>query len=120
MLMGIGGLVPLPSDALVSPVTFRVKRRKLRGILADFDEKETGERELSGEWVVGRKTWHRMQTEWKVVNKSTTRTTKGLDDDANLNTTHDFPSDSSKKKKERVILYIHGGTPQPLNRFVVS
>ncbi|KAF8910093.1 Alpha/Beta hydrolase protein [Gymnopilus junonius] len=39
MLMGIGGLVPLPSDALVSPVTFRVKQRNLRGLLAEFDAK---------------------------------------------------------------------------------
>ncbi len=70
MLMSIGGIVPLPSDALVSPVTFRVKKRGLRGILAKFDAKENGQRELCGEWVVGLKTWHRMQTEWKAANKS--------------------------------------------------
>ncbi|KDR85688.1 hypothetical protein GALMADRAFT_379681 [Galerina marginata CBS 339.88] len=105
MLMGIGGLVPLPSDALVSPVTFRVKKRNLRGILAEFDAQEKGNRELSGEWVVGRKTWQRMQTEWKAANKS--------DPALNRNTSRTEeatfgPSQQSLKRKERVILYIHG------------
>jgi len=92
MLMSIGGLVPLPSDALVTPVTFRVKKRNLRGILADFDAQEDGKRELSGEWVVGRKTWQRMQTEWRATNKA--------------DPSHSGPG---KPRKELVVLYIHGG-----------
>jgi hypothetical protein len=98
MLMSIAGLVPLPSDALVTPVTFRVRRRNLRGILAEFDSLETGSRELSGEWVVGKKTWQRLQAEWKATRKAKEDALGG--------------SNSSKppeKKKERVILYIHGG-----------
>ncbi|KAG6873859.1 hypothetical protein C0995_010471 [Termitomyces sp. Mi166 len=87
-LMSIGGLVPLPSDALVTPVTFRVKKRNLRGILAEYDATEDGTRELSGEWVVGKKTWQRLQTEWK-----TTRTAQSPDESGT---------------KEQVILYIHG------------
>lgn len=87
--MSIGGLVPLPSDALVTPVTFRVRKRSLRGILAQFDAAESGTRELSGEWVVGKKTWQRLQAEWRA---------------AKLANTSDFA-----KRKERVILYIHGG-----------
>uniref|UniRef100_A0A8H8CR36 Alpha/beta hydrolase fold-3 domain-containing protein n=1 Tax=Psilocybe cubensis TaxID=181762 RepID=A0A8H8CR36_PSICU len=108
MLMGIGGLVPLPSDALVSPVTFRVKKLNLRGILADFDAKETGQRELSGEWVVGRKTWQRMQTEWKASNKPTVRRSHSVSSSEpfDLNT---VSNSDSMKRKERVILYIHGG-----------
>ena len=96
--MSIAGLVPLPSDALVSPVTFRVRRRNLRGILSQFDSLETGARELSGEWVVGKKTWQRLQSEWKATRKDKENTAD--------------PASSSKppaKKKERVILYIHGG-----------
>ena len=106
MLMSIGGLVPLPSDALVTPVTFRVRRHNLPGILADLDAMEDGQRVLRGEWVVGRKTWQRMQTEWKAAHVSTPGSPK-------LNS--DFSSwDSSSPKvgsrrKERVVLYIHGG-----------
>lgn len=96
--MSIGGLVPLPSDALVTPVTFRVRKRQLRGILADFDAAETGWRELSGEWVVGKKTWQRMQAEWR-----TTRNQRLTDPDQILK--------SHVRTKEHVVLYIHGGQP---------
>jgi hypothetical protein len=98
MLMSIAGLVPLPSDALVTPVTFRVRRRNLRGLLAKADSLETGSRELSGEWVVGKKTWQRLQSEWKV-------TKKAKEDAPGGNSAPKSPA----KKKERVILYIHGG-----------
>ncbi|GLB35806.1 putative steryl acetyl hydrolase [Lyophyllum shimeji] len=95
MLMSVGGLVPLPSDALVTPVSFRVKKRDLPGILAEFDAAEDGTRELAGEWVVGKKTWQRLQVEWK--------TTQGQSpaDDKTMN--------ENLKTKEQVILYIHGG-----------
>lgn len=97
MLMSIGGLVPLPSDALVTPVTFRVRRRQLRGILSEFDVRETGSRELSGEWVVGKKTWQRLQAEWKSARQP--QQPSG------------HPKHASKfcKVKERVVLYLHGG-----------
>lgn len=88
--MDIGGLVPLPSDALATPVTFRVKRQSLRGILAPLDAVETGDRELSGEWVVGKKTWQRLQSEWK---------------SSSIYTLEESPN----PRKERVVLYIHGG-----------
>ena len=91
--MSVGGLVPLPSDALVTPVTFRVQRRKLRGILAEFDAAEDGTRELSGEWVVGKKTWQRLQTEWRK-----TRTERLT-----------VPDQLPKSHKEHVVLYVHGG-----------
>jgi hypothetical protein len=100
LLMSIGGLVPLPSDALVTPVTFRVRKRNLRGILADFDAKETGSRELSGEWVVGKKLWQRLQAEWKA-----TRSTKGKSTPIMIHR----PTPKQIKEKERVILYLHGG-----------
>ena len=108
MLMSIGGLVPLPSDALVSPVTFRVRKRNLRGILGEFDAKETGNRELSGEWVVGRKTWQRMQTDWKAANKSDPVLNKPTATPTSINTP--LESTTPLKRKERVILYIHGGS----------
>ncbi|EPQ60247.1 alpha/beta-hydrolase [Gloeophyllum trabeum ATCC 11539] len=97
MLMSIGGLAPLPSDALVTPVTFRVKKRKLRGILAEYDEAEDGTRELSGEWVVGKKLWKRLQAEWKLSRKKSSGSTSSE------------PDLNQPKRKERVILYLHGG-----------
>lgn len=100
MLMSIGGLVPLPSDALVTPVTFRVRKRGLRGILAEFDAAGDGTRELSGEWVVGKKTWQRLQAEWKT--SQTSKSEPGPD-----GAFSSLPRSSNKK--ERVILYIHGG-----------
>ncbi len=94
--MSIGGLAPLPSDALVTPVTFRVRRRRLRGILADFDARESGHRELSGEWVVGKKTWRRLQADWKTSQASRKSGKQSV---------------KVGKKTERVVLYIHGGMP---------
>lgn len=87
MLLGLGGLVPLPADALVTPVTFRVRRRKLRGMLAEFDALENGRRELQGEWVVGKKLWRRLQKEWQARKEGRmTHTESG-----------------------RVVLFLHGG-----------
>lgn len=90
MLMGIGGLVPVPSDALVTPVTFSVRRRQLRGILENFDAAENGSRELHGEWIVGKKTWQRLQAEWRARKEG--------------------KMGGKPKRKERVVLYLHGGT----------
>ena len=92
--MSISGLYPVPSDALITPVTFNVRCRNLRGILADFDQVEYGTRELSGEWVVGRSTWERLQAEWQAAR----RARAGLEK----------PS-KPQKRKERVVLYLHGG-----------
>ncbi|WFD30574.1 hypothetical protein MSPP1_001595 [Malassezia sp. CBS 17886] len=74
--------LPIPDDGLITPVTFRVKRRNLRGFLASEDANETGKRELSGEWIVGKQTWRRLQSDWQSGKRS---------------------------GKERVILYVHGG-----------
>lgn len=99
MLMSIGGLAPLPSDALVTPVTFRIHRRKLRGILEIFDAAEDGTRELSGEWVVGKKTWQRLQSEWRAGKSAKQKSSHP----------HTQPTIQRPKKQERVILYLHGG-----------
>ncbi|KAI0081103.1 hypothetical protein K474DRAFT_1764451 [Panus rudis PR-1116 ss-1] len=98
LLMGIGGLVPVPSDALVTPVTFYVRRRELRGILADFDSAEDGTRELAGEWVVGNRTYYRLQREWRALKRQQAKSPADLDD-----------RKQACNQKERVILYLHGG-----------
>ncbi|KAL7285552.1 hypothetical protein ACG7TL_000656 [Trametes sanguinea] len=89
LLMSIGGLVPVPSDALVTPVTFSVRKRLLRGILENLDAAEDGMRELCGEWVVGKKTWQRLQAEWRARKEG--------------------KISGKPKRKERVVLYLHGG-----------
>lgn len=78
----LGAFLPTPKDGLITPVTFRVKKRGLRGFLAEADAAEDGKREISAEWVVGKQTWRRLQAEWR---------------------------SGKQKGKERVILYIHGG-----------
>jgi hypothetical protein len=102
MFLGLGGLVPLPPDALVTPVTFRVRKRGLRGILAQFDELEDGTRELSGEWVVTKRLWQRLQAEWK-ASQTKSRT--------------DPSTPPRKHHNERIILYLHGGQ-SPRDAFV--
>lgn len=102
MAMGLAGLVPLPADALVTPVTFRVRKRNLPGILAALDAKETGTRELSGEWVVGKKLWQTLQSDYRSSNRPAQKN-DSLEDALNGG-----PS-PSRKSHSRVILYVHGG-----------
>lgn len=78
----LSNFLPVPKDGLITPVTYKVKKRGLRGLLKEADEAEDGNRELTGEWVVGKQTWRRLQSEWR---------------------------NGKPSNKERVILYIHGG-----------
>jgi hypothetical protein len=100
LLINLGGLVPLPADALVTPVTFRVRRRGLRGILAEFDAAEDGARELQAEWVVGRRLWRRLQAEWRALHTVRPAGADGLP-------SVERPGRSAGKG--RVILFLHGG-----------
>ncbi|OSX67049.1 hypothetical protein POSPLADRAFT_1175785 [Postia placenta MAD-698-R-SB12] len=104
MLMGIGGWIPLPSDALATPVTFRVRRRNLPGILTEFDAAEDGTRELSGEWVVGKRTWQRLQKEWRAAKQQANSPNGG-----SAGGTSPQLNMSQHQARERVILYLHGG-----------
>ncbi|KDN52592.1 Pkinase-domain-containing protein [Tilletiaria anomala UBC 951] len=78
----LGSFLPMPKDGLITPVTFRVNKRGLKGFLAEADAAEDGTREITGEWVVGKHTWKRLQAEWR---------------------------SKQEKGRERVILYFHGG-----------
>lgn len=98
--MSLGNLIPLPADALVTPVTFRVRKRGLRGILAAYDAQEDGSRELSGEWVVSKKLWQRLQAEWK----------HGQSRDKDGEKSKEMGKEAPRKHyEERVILFLHGG-----------
>ncbi|WVW78976.1 hypothetical protein I302_100939 [Kwoniella bestiolae CBS 10118] len=70
-------LVPLPGDAVVTPITFKVPLRKgdeiARGFLREFDLNENGQRELSGEWVVGTDVWKMLKAKRRQRNRNNTR-----------------------------------------------
>ena len=72
-----------------------MRKRGLRGILAEFDDLEDGTRELSGEWVVTKRLWQRLQAEWK----------------ASQSKSRADPTVPPRKHNERIILYFHGGQP---------
>ncbi|KAI5481084.1 esterase / lipase [Pseudohyphozyma bogoriensis] len=81
-VLDLGSLLPVPKDGIVTPISFRVKRRGLRGFLAEPDAAENGRRVLTGEWVVNKRLWKKMQAEFQ-ANKTV--------------------------KKDAVIYYLHGG-----------
>ena len=155
-LISLSFLIPLPADAVVTPITFLVPRHTgnevargfLRWVLLigatmtgplislacrELDLVESGNRELSGEWVVGTDVWKRLKASRRArrqktrplsVNrtplaKSTGR--EGFEDpesttpisiDTPDTTDSGNTSDATKDKagvSERVIYYIHGG-----------
>lgn len=81
-VLDLGSLLPTPKDGIVTPITFRVKNRGLRGFLAEADAAEDGKRLVTGEWVINKRLWKRMQNDF-AMNKAV--------------------------GKDRVILYLHGG-----------
>ncbi|KAG1825653.1 Alpha/Beta hydrolase protein [Suillus subaureus] len=80
-------------------VTFRVRKRNLRGILETCDAMEDEKRELSGEWIIGKRLWQSLQSDYK-----STRKGEGASFVDQTNIDYD-----SRKGQSRVILYIHGG-----------
>lgn len=66
----------------MTPISFRVKKRGLRGFLAEADAEEDGKRLITGEWVINKRLWKRMQ-------QTEVKTGAG--------------------GKDKVVLYLHGG-----------
>jgi acetyl esterase/lipase len=127
-LISLHFIIPLPADAIITPITFvvplRTGERVARGFLRDLDSKETGKRELSGEWVVGTAVWQRLKRE-KRARQEEERKKRRLRRLAELNASHPSPGERERtpdvtdvegdigRKEgyagERVIYYIHGG-----------
>ena len=116
-LIALTSYVPLPASALVTPVSFRVRCRELRGILSEFDEYERGGakytgsgkgRELTGEWVVDKALWAGWQNEFKQGKSKRRRSGEGE------------PKEKAGGMKggDRIVLYLHGG--QSRRRTVIS
>ncbi|KAK4053444.1 hypothetical protein OIV83_001610 [Microbotryomycetes sp. JL201] len=82
-VLELGSLLPAPKDGIVTPISFRVKRRGLRGFLAEADAAEDGKRTITGEWVINKRLWRKMQAE--------------------------FALRKTVPQNGRVILYLHGG-----------
>ncbi|OXH31143.1 esterase [Cryptococcus neoformans] len=112
-------LVPLPGDAVVTPITFTVPRRKAeqvaRGFLRDLDVAETGSRQLSGEWVVGTEVWKRLRAEKRARQKkqrASPRHNLSPSGRSSKQTKVEIEPEALKEKgkaNERVIYYVHGG-----------
>lgn len=75
-------------------------KRGLRGFLAEYDVLENGSRELSGEWVISKHLWHRLQAEWRATKAGRQKKSE------------ENPS------IQRIILYLHGGKFQSLCSFL--
>jgi hypothetical protein len=88
-ILEIGQILPTPKDGVVTPITFNVQRRNLKGFLREADSNETGKRELSGEWVINRRLWRKMQKEY---GESGRKKGKG------------------QPSRQKVIMYLHGGS----------
>ncbi|ODN88482.1 esterase [Cryptococcus wingfieldii CBS 7118] len=109
-------LMPLPGDAVVTPITFVVPKRTeaqaARGFLRQCDLLELGDRELAGEWVVGTEVWKRLKAEKRARQRH--RQGKGKGRSASPRAGQRFPELATELKNEagageRVIYYIHGG-----------
>jgi acetyl esterase/lipase len=98
-MLELGSLLPAPKDGIVTPISFHVKRRNLRGILAAPDALETGQRELTGEWVTNKRLWRRMTREWTLDGAATVKG-RAADGDA---------KPAGAAKDGIVCLYLHGG-----------
>lgn len=96
-VLDLGQILPTPKDGVVTPVSFRVRKRGLTGFLKEADQAEDGNRELTAEWVFNKRLWKRMQEDYR-VNASFSPTSS--------NTSRDSSPHSSR---ERVIYWLHGG-----------
>ncbi|KAL7414004.1 Alpha/Beta hydrolase protein [Mrakia frigida] len=109
-LIALTSYVPLPPSALVTPVSFRVRFRNLKGILREFDEHEQGGslyegsgkgRELTGEWIVDKTLWAKWQREYKQSRRSRSKERNGDGEKVK--------GEEGIKGGDRIVLYLHGG-----------
>ncbi|CAB4422991.1 unnamed protein product [Rhizophagus irregularis] len=85
----------VPSDIIVTPVSFKVLNKGLQGILKNLEEKETGSREISCEWIVPKSLWRKINDDYRLS--------------ASCCTHFFIDDDGIKWSNEKVIMYIHGG-----------
>ncbi|KAI9029668.1 alpha/beta hydrolase fold-domain-containing protein [Phycomyces nitens] len=92
-------LIPLTCN--IEDGTFRVKRRKLRGILKDADDSEDGTRLIDAEWI---------QTGSILDIWTNSRFAKSLQDPATMVVLPAHTKGEPRPRStEKIILYLHGG-----------
>ncbi|KAJ9092303.1 hypothetical protein QFC19_008737 [Naganishia cerealis] len=110
-LISIHHLLPLPPDAIVTPITFKIRKRgkheALRGFLSELDDMNTGNRELSGEWVVNKAVWARLKAKKKERDRQRMREREGRIR-GQPSSKRSAPN-AKTKEGEKIIYYIHGG-----------
>lgn len=100
--LNLGRILPTPADGVVTPVTFKVRQRGLTGLLREADEREDGTREITGEWVVSKRMWRRMQQDHFGTSSRSRSSTRQPRPDHQQPSSHHF-------SKDKVVLYLHGG-----------
>ncbi|KAJ9125656.1 hypothetical protein QFC22_000618 [Naganishia vaughanmartiniae] len=112
-LISIHHLLPLPPDAIVTPITFTIRKRgkheALQGFLSELDAVNTGNRELSGEWVVNKDVWARLKAKKKERDrqKSAERERRARGQPSvKRGSSH---SHGPTREGEKIIYFIHGG-----------
>ncbi|KAJ9109318.1 hypothetical protein QFC21_000647 [Naganishia friedmannii] len=110
-LISIHHLLPLPPDAIVTPITFTIRKRgkheALQGFLSELDAMNTGNRELSGEWVVNKDVWARLKAKKKERDRQ-----KSAERERRARGLPSLKRGSSRglnREGEKIIYYIHGG-----------
>lgn len=101
----------MPKDGIVTPISFRVKRRQLRGFLADADSKEQGNREITGEWVTNKRLWRKMTREWSISKaKEEASGKQGSEKSADEKMANGNPNGKADDGNQGMVcLYLHGG-----------
>ncbi|PLW50168.1 hypothetical protein PCASD_01867 [Puccinia coronata f. sp. avenae] len=108
-IMDFGQILPTPKDGIITPVSFKVKPNHLTGFLKELDQAETGNRILTGEWVLSKKTWKRMQTESLARRAHNPDFNNNGDEFAHSVKMSPSPSHQHGLGQDKVIYYIHGG-----------
>jgi hypothetical protein len=106
----------MPKDGIVTPISFRVKKRQLRGFLAEADSKENGKREISGEWVTNKRLWRKMTREWSIskAKEEASSGQKTADKSTEEKMANGIPNGKGEDGSQGMVcLYLHGGSVFP-------
>ncbi|POW15440.1 hypothetical protein PSHT_07072 [Puccinia striiformis] len=107
-LMDYGQILPTPKDGIITPVSFKVKPENLTGFLKELDSVEDGNRTLTGEWVLSKKTWKRMQTE-SLNRRRSSQNQNHQDLDYGFQSPSTAANHQHGLGNDKVIYFIHGG-----------
>ncbi|RUS22207.1 Alpha/Beta hydrolase protein [Endogone sp. FLAS-F59071] len=94
----------IPGNAIViTPMSFRVRSCKLRGVLSKMDAEETGRREIDGEWVAEKKVWNKWNDQMRMAKEEQKGERSAFDMGARAR------QQKKEASEEKIVLYLHGG-----------